>query len=121
MSLTEQDTGVPITKLGNNRMKIFVPASAIEGIGSVRVVTVDDNGQLESVPFALDSAGNIYLTVSHFSPYAIFRTLGGTGIMDDSPDTGDLFGVHPKWFLIAGLFCVALALMFYKPRKKQIK
>ena len=119
LTLTEQGIGVPITKLGNNKMKIFIPASAIEGVGSVRVVTLDDNGQLESVPFAVDGAGNLYLTVSHFSPYAIFRTLGGTGIMDDSPDTGDLLGVHPKWFFIAGLFCVALTLMFYKPRKRQ--
>lgn len=118
MSLTEQDTGIAITKLGNNKMKIFIPASAVPGVGSARVVTLDNNGQLESVPFATDNDGNLYLTVSHFSPYAVFRTLGGTGIMDDSPDTGDLFGVHPKWFFIMGLTCVALALLFYKPKKK---
>lgn len=119
MSLTQQATGISITKLGNNKMKIFIPASAIPGVGSPRVVTLDANGQLESVPFGTDAEGNLYLTVSHFSPYAAFRTLGGTGIMDDSPDTGDLFGVHPKWFLIFGMICASLALLFYKPRKKQ--
>lgn len=119
MSLTEQNTGISITKLGNNKMKILVPVSAVPGVGSARVVTLDSNGQLESVPFALDAEGNLYLTVTHFSPFAIFRTLGGTGIMDDSPDTGDLFGIHPKWFLIMGMLCASLALIFYKPRRKQ--
>ena len=121
MTLIEHKTGIAIGKLGNNKMKIFIPAEAVEGIGSVRVVTLDGNGQLESVPLATDQDGNLYLTVSHFSPFAIFHTLGGTGIMDDSPDTGDLFGIHPKWFFICGLFFASLALMFYKPKKKMNK
>ncbi|MBQ7359190.1 MAG: leucine-rich repeat domain-containing protein [Lachnospiraceae bacterium] len=122
MTLIEEKTGVSITKLGNNKMTIVLPASSCsDGVGSVRVVTLDRNGQLESVPLAIDQEGNLYLTVSHFSPFAIFRTMGGTGIMDDSPDTGDLFGIHPKWFLIMGMLCVALALIMYKPRKKKRK
>ncbi len=41
-----------------------------------------------------------------------------SGNKDDTPDTGD--PIHPKWFLAIGLLAGAVALFFYKGKRKGI-
>ncbi|MCD7837056.1 MAG: hypothetical protein LUG83_10535, partial [Lachnospiraceae bacterium] len=63
----------------------------------------------------------ITFTAEHFSPYVIYvdttnLTAGST--VDSTPKTGD--GIHPKWFLSAGLACISIVL-FMKKDKKPVK
>ena len=59
----------------------------------------------------------IQFTASHFSPYVIYvdtENLTAGVITDSTPKTGD--GIHPKWFLSAGLFLLAMALFLKKDK-----
>lgn len=118
MNLYDLQSGVSISKLGNNALKVTLPVPGIEGNGSIRVITLDRNGQLESVPYHYDENNNLVLTLSHLSSFGIYRTdstIGGK--LDDSPDTGDEF--NPKWVIAVGLFSLSMAALFYKPRKRK--
>lgn len=120
MELFDLNSKVSMTKLGNNHLEVVLQEPAIEGTGSIRIVTVDRNGQLESVPYHYDEAGNLVLTLSHLSPFGIYRTNADLSArMDESPDTGDLF--KPQYFVALGLFSLAMAAFFYKPKKRKQK
>jgi len=120
MELIDLNSKVSMTKLGNNHLEVVMQVPAIEGTGSIRIVTLDRNGQLESVPYHYDEEGNLVMTLSHLSPFGIYRTNADLSAkMDESPDTGDLF--KPKYFVALGLFSLAMAALFYKPRKRKHK
>lgn len=60
----------------------------------------------------------ITFTAEHFSPYVIYvdttnLTAGST--VDSTPKTGD--GIHPKWFLSAGLACISVVLFMKKDKR----
>ncbi|MBQ7956243.1 MAG: leucine-rich repeat domain-containing protein [Lachnospiraceae bacterium] len=120
MELFDLNSDVSIKKLGNNSLQVVMPVPKIEGTGSIRIVTMDRNGQLESVPYHYDEEGNLVMTLSHLSPFGIYRTnVNLSSRMDESPDTGDTF--QPKWLFAAGLFSLSMAVIFYKPRKRKYK
>lgn len=137
ISLYEQSSGIPITKLGKQYITVILPLP--EGIGkeNLHVVCTDENGQLEDVSYQLvelEEGECIQFTTTHFSAYGIYQYTDGigatavisdgkavfsslSGMKDDTPDTGD--GPHPKWFLAFGLLCASIAIFFYK-RKPMI-
>lgn len=120
MELICLDSKVSMTKLGNNHLQVVLQADLPQGEGSIRIVTLDRNGQLESVPYHYDEEGNLVLTVSHLSPFGIYRTNTSLSArLDESPDTGDLF--QPRYYAAAGLFALSMAALFYKPRKRKQK
>lgn len=131
ITLAEADTAIPITGLGRQKVEINMPLPNGIGEDGLHVVCLDSNGQLEEVGSRIASVDGIdYLafTCSHFSPYGIYNYTSGnsapvsggkavftslSGNKDASPDTGDN-GIHPKWFLCAGLLFTGLALFFYR-------
>lgn len=66
----------------------------------------------------IDGVPCVSFTATHFSPYTIYVDTGNlseTAVIDGSPKTGD--GIQPKWFLVAGLSLLGIALFFMKDRK----
>lgn len=120
LELLDLDSGVRIHKLGNHSLKIQLPVLKETNSGSVRIVTLDRNGQLENVKYHYGEQGELIMSVSHLSPFAIYHTEGtGNGRLDVSPDTGE--GIHPKWFAALGLLSLSAVVFFYRPRKKYSK
>ena len=68
---------------------------------------------------SIDGVPCVTFTATHFSPYTIYvntANLSGEPVtIDGSPKTGD--GIHPKWFLVAGLIAISIALFFMKDKK----
>lgn len=133
ITLTEAETGVPITKLGKQPLTVSMPVPDGLSGQNIQVITQDRNGQLETVPAAVtetDSGNILEFVTSHFSCFGFYGkgtlfaegrvqdgqvVIGSYGKMDDSPDTGD--AVHPKWFLGIGLLFAAFALILSKDKK----
>lgn len=139
ISMTEADTGVPITGLGKQSVEVTVPMPNGVNEENLHVVCLDADGQLEEVKsrvISSDGIDAIIFTAKHFSPYGVYNYGTSNGVVadvkdgqavfaslgnkDDSPDTGD-HSIHPKWFLSVGLLFMALAVFFYrgKGHKKQ--
>ncbi|MBD5460088.1 MAG: LPXTG cell wall anchor domain-containing protein, partial [Lachnospiraceae bacterium] len=118
LELTDIESGVSITRLGNNLLTVTLPLPVNGEEDGIRVVTVDHNGQLENVRYTLGQDGILTFRVSHLSPFAIYSVGAAGGRLDISPDTGE--AIHPKWFFAAGIFSLALAILFYRPRRKKI-
>lgn len=134
ITLKEAGTSIPITGLGRQNMEITIPFPKGIGEENLHVVCLDANGQLEEVEsriISVDGTNCISFTANHFSAYGIYNYLSGntavvhngqavftssSGMKDVSPDTGD-YGIHPKWFLGAGLFFAGLGMFFYRGRK----
>lgn len=136
ISLLEEESGVTITKLGKQTVRITMPLPAGMGNGTLFILSSDANGQLEDVPYWYEEGENgrqVSFETSHFSDFGFYTSgttmyaegsvsngkavIGGYSQKDDSPNTGDF--LHPKWFLAGGLFFAALAAFFLKkkPRK----
>ncbi|MBP5598907.1 MAG: LPXTG cell wall anchor domain-containing protein, partial [Lachnospiraceae bacterium] len=65
----------------------------------------------------IDGVPCITFTCTHFSPYTIYVDTGNltaNGVSDISPKTGD---IQPKWFLVAGLAALSIALFFVKDKR----
>lgn len=136
VTLLEKTGRIPITKLGKQYVTVQIPMPSGLGSEGLHVVTLDEDDQLEAVKYQivnLEDGDYIQFTARHFSPYGIYRYssgISGQGVVqdgsayitigsrDDTPDTGD--GVHPKWFLAAGLCAMAVALFFYKGKRKTL-
>lgn len=134
ITLLEKAGRIPITKLGKQYVTVQIPMPSELGSEGLHVVTLDEDDQLEAVKYQivnLEDGDYIQFTARHFSPYGIYQYssgINGQGVVqngsayitmgsrDDTPDTGD--GVHPKWFLAAGLCAMAVALFFYKGKRK---
>ncbi len=116
ISLIDRKTGVPITKTGSQMLAITLTLPETVLSGSLRILTTDRNGQLENLSYTRDG-DKVTFETNHLSAFAFVRA-GGTiaqGQLDKSPDTGD--SIHPKWFLSAGFFSMAIAVLFIKKRK----
>ena len=104
--------------------------------GTLHVVCLDNDGQLEEVPYAIAESGKekiAQIQVEHFSPYAIYSYSSNRYVsqavvkdgeavftldsakLDESPDTGDY--INPKWILVAGLASVGIILLLWKNKK----
>lgn len=67
----------------------------------------------------IDGVPCVTFTATHFSPYTIYvntNNLSEPVAIDGSPKTGD--GIQPKWFLVAGLTAMGVALFFMKDKKR---
>ena len=135
LQLYEEDCDVPITKLGKQGMIIDIPLTDELQNGTLHVVCLDSDGQLEEVPYTISEIGKekvAKIQVEHFSPYALysyksnqfvaeavvkngeaFFTLGSVKL-DESPDTGDY--IHPKWILIVGFAAIGIVLLLWKKK-----
>lgn len=119
LSLLEENSGVPIQKLGKQNIRVTLPTPEGLGEGRLYVLTTDENGQLETLPCWYENdGGRICFETNHFSPFGFYTAGGSNAEKDDSPDTGDL--IHPKWFLAGGLFFSAFALFFYRKKPHKI-
>ena len=135
MSMTEADTGIPITGLGKMSVEVTIPLPNGVGEENLHVVCLDADGQLEEAESRVvseDGIGAVTFTARHFSPYGIYNYGSGSTVVadvkggqavfaslgnkDDSPDTGD-YSIHPKWFLSAGMVFAAMAMFFYRGRQ----
>ncbi|MDE6740314.1 MAG: hypothetical protein K2K07_14620, partial [Lachnospiraceae bacterium] len=141
ISMTEAQTGVPITGLGKLSVEVTLPIPKGVGEDNLHVVCLDADGQLEEVEnrvVSVDGMDALMFSAKHFSPYGIYNYGNNTvvadvqdgqavfaslGKKDVSPDTGD-YSIHPKWFFSTGMICTAMALFFYRGgnrRRRKIK
>lgn len=135
LTLTEQESGVPISRLGKDAVRISMPVPERCRDGKLFILCTDEDGQLENVSYVLEETASgqiITFETSHFSDFAFFTTgaslyaegnvsngkvnITQFSTKDASPDTGDY--LSPKWILSAGLFFTALAVLFYRRRPK---
>lgn len=136
LNLSEADSSVPITKLGKTGMLLTVPLTEELQSGTLHVVCLDGDGQLEEVAYTISEVGGekvAQIELEHFSPYAMYSyksnqfvaeavvkdgeaifTLGSAKL-DDSPDTGDYF--NPKWVLVAGFAAVGVVLILWRKKR----
>ena len=136
LKLFEENCKVPISKLGKQGMTVNIPLTKELQNGTLHVVCLDSDGQLEEVPYTIiESAGETVakIQVEHFSPYAMYSyknnqfvaeaivkdgeaifTLGNAKL-DESPDTGDY--IHPKWVLVSGFAAIGVVLLLWKKRR----
>ncbi len=123
----QDECGIPITVLGRKNLLLTVPVPDEIDPENARVLCMDKDGQLESVPAQLtDTDGQpcLQFYARHFSHYGIYTFLNDQGAqvshgrLDDSPDTGD--PIHPKWFLCGGMISTAMVLILWKGKKSKI-
>lgn len=141
VSMTDAQTGVPISGLGKQSVEVTLPIPKGVGEDNMHVVCLDADGQLEEVEsrvVSVDGMDALMFSAKHFSYYGIYNYGNSTvvadvqdgqavfaslGKKDASPDTGD-YSIHPKWFFSAGMVCTAMALFFYRGgnrRRRKIK
>lgn len=136
LQMFETNSNIPITKLGKSGLELTIPLTQELQNGTLHVVCLDSDGQLEEVPYTISEIGGekvAKIQVEHFSPYAMYSyksnqfvaeavvkdgeaifTLGSAKL-DESPDTGDY--INPKWILIAGFASIGIALLLWKKKK----
>lgn len=95
-----------------------LPDSLIKYAGNNKVAgVVNDRLDKLSPKFTtIDGVSCVTFTAEHFSPYVIYvdtSRLGESQTIDDSPKTGD---IHPKWFVVIGLSCMAVILFVKKDK-----
>ncbi len=133
ITMTDQETDVPITGLGKQRVEITMPLPQGVLTENLHVVCLDQDGQLEEVDsriVSVDGKDAVAFTAAHFSAYGIYHYGSGPAVADvkegqavflslgkkdDSPDTGD-YSIHPKYVLVAGLFFASMAVFFYRKK-----
>lgn len=140
ITMTEQDTGIPITGLGKRSVEVTIPLPNGIREDNLHVVCLDADGQLEEVEssiVSMDGMDALSFTAKHFSSYGVYNFGSGSNMVvadvedgqavfaslgnkDDSPDTGD-HSIHPKWFFGAGLFFASMAVFFYRGGRKKRK
>ena len=126
---------IPITKLGKNGLELTIPLTQELQIGTLHIVCLDSDGQLEEVPYTISEVGTekvVKIQVEHFSPYAMYSYTSnqyvteavvkngealftlGSAKLDASPDTGDY--IHPKWMLVIGFAAIGIVLLLWKKK-----
>lgn len=103
-----------------------IPDSLITYAGNNKVAGVVNDKLDKLTPrfTTINGVSCITFTAEHFSPYVIYvdtQNLTSATISDSTPKTGD--GIHPKWFLSAGLACISFVLFMQKDtgKKKKVK
>lgn len=136
LTLSEEGSSIPITKLGKNVLKLSVPLSQELCKGTLHIVCLDSDGQLEEVPYTITENNGekvAIMELEHFSPYAMYSYKSnqfvaqavvkdgeavfslGSEVLDASPDTGDYFDA--RWLLATGFSAVGLVLLLWKKKK----
>ena len=133
IQVLDQSMLIPIKKFGNDKLTITLPVSDTLAQEYLRLITVDQDGQLEEIPLQIMSENDLYwiqFDVQHLSPFALYVEKNNnqslnqinmqktflSSLKDESPETGD-WNVNTKWFLIVGLVSVSLILMLYKGKR----
>lgn len=136
LKMFETSNNIPITKLGKNGLELTIPLTQELQDGTLHVVCLDCDGQLEEVTYSISEISGekvAKIQVEHFSPYAIYSyksnqfiaeavvkdgeaifTLGSVKL-DESPDTGDY--INPKWILVIGFASIGVVLLLWKKKK----
>lgn len=130
------DNNIPITKLSKDGMVISIPLPAALQDGTLHIVALDSDGQMEEVMYTISEIDGVKIAqmkVKHFSPYAMYSYKSNryvseavikdgeaiftldSGKMDESPDTGDYF--NPKWLLAIGFAAIGTVLLLWKRKK----
>ena len=97
-----------------------LPDSMLDYAGNNKVASVS-SGKLEKLNAKFTTISGvpcITFKAEHFSPYVIYvntKSMSASPTYDRTPKTGD--GIHPKWFLSAGLACVSIFLFLKKDRR----
>ena len=116
MSLIDRNTGIPVTKMGLQSLQVKVTLPASLTGGSLRIFTVDRNGQLENLSYTV-TGNDVTFYTNHLSPIAFCRVSNGVaGQLDASPDTG-VRQLNPNYILAAGLAGLAVAILFVKKKR----
>ena len=101
-----------------------IPDSLVQYGGNNKVASTSNN-YLENLGARFTTISGvpcITFTCEHFSPYVIYvdtNNLNASSMIDDTPKTAD--GIHPKWFLSAGLAAMSVVLFLKKDRKQKVK
>lgn len=95
-----------------------LPDSLITYAGNNKVAGVVNDRLDKLTPkfTTIDGVSCVTFTAEHFSPYVIYvdmSRLSDTQVIDNSPKTGD---IHPKWFVVIGLSCMAVILFVKKDK-----
>lgn len=120
ISLYDATGKVPISDTTGLSISITLPLpdAMIKYAGNNMVAGVV-NGRLDKLTpkfTTIDGVACVTFTAEHFSPYVIYvntKNLSSAGVVDTSPKTGD---IHPKWFVVTGLSCVAVFLFMKKDK-----
>lgn len=133
--LTDMASLIPVKYFGSHNFSIKITIPKEYNNSSLRILTVDANGQLENVNYRREE-DNLIVELKHLSPFVFYATekeanLYGKGTVyggqttitgfhkiDISPDTGDR--IHPKYFLSVALIALGIANLLVK-RKRKIK
>lgn len=97
-----------------------IPDELRQYAGNNQVASVINGNKLEKLTprfSTVDGVPCVTFTATHFSPYTIYADTGNltSGVYDNTPKTGD--GIHPKWFLAAGLALLSAALFMKRDKK----
>ena len=128
IELTDSTGYIPITKFGKNELSITMPLPDEVKGNRYRVLSLDEDGQLEEVE-SLTGEGTITFTTTHLSDFAIYAT-GDESVSlslengklitnykkDESPDTGD-HSLPVNYVIAVGLG--ALGAIFLLTKKKK--
>lgn len=136
LQMYETDNKIPVTKLGKTGLELTIPLTPELQNGTLHVVCLDSDGQLEEVPYTISEVYGekvAKIQMEHFSPYAMYAynsnryvaeavvkdgeaifTLGSKKL-DESPDTGDY--INPKWVLVGGFAAIGIVLLLWKKKK----
>ena len=116
MNLFDCNTGVPVTKMGLQLLQVTVTLPASVSDGSLRIFTVDRNGQLENLTYT-QSGNDVTFYTNHLSPIAFCKVSNTVaGQLDASPNTG-VKQLNPNYVLAAGLAGLAVAILFVKKKR----
>ena len=133
LTMFEQKSKVPITNFGNFPVQVSVPVSAALAEQDICVVTLKDDGSLQTIYGTKDKKDDLdYFTfrTNHFSSYGIYAGIGDQAakiraesskqtLKDASPETGDYF--EPKWLLALASLLLGAALLINLPALKKQK
>ncbi len=117
VDMTDLESGIPITKTGQQVLRITVTLPNQFASNSLRVLSLDRNGQVTNLSYSRE--GNTVTFATNTPNPVVFCGVGSAvpnGRMDASPDTGD-YDIHPKYFWAAGLASLAIAILFIKKKK----
>lgn len=117
VDMTDLESGIPITKTGQQVLRITVTLPNRFASNSLRVLSLDRNGQVTNLSYSRE--GNTVTFATNTPNPVVFCGVGSAvpnGRMDASPDTGD-YDIHPKYFWAAGLASLAIATLFIKKKK----
>lgn len=131
--LLDEKEQVEITKLGSNTMELKIPVPISYNSENIRMMCMDENGQLETVDYVLET-DDIYqfliFKVSHLSKYCIYELAvseegqaEASGLLDMSPDTGERTTSIPwiKWIPAFFVFAIGVFLIIWRGGKRNSK